>query len=85
MSLQTAVSIADLIITILALLTILWRQAVAMTTIKLRLDGLDRDVQRVEQDKREDHAALQSHLSSTDARLLAHEDWHRDQTPRGRR
>jgi hypothetical protein len=72
-------AIAQIAVDVCALLAILWRTSSVLTTIRMDIKVLRRDVERIEEDKREDHRAIEQHIANTDARLIRHEDWHRDQ------
>jgi hypothetical protein len=80
-----ASAIAQIAVDVCALLAILWRTSSVLTTIRMDIKVLRRDVERMEEDKREDHRAIEQRIANVDARFIKHEDWHRDQPNPGRR
>jgi len=67
---------------------VLWRASSILTTIKLEVSYLRRDVDRLVTDKDRAHTELSQRIGNNETRLLDHERWHTEQgndQPRKRR
>jgi hypothetical protein len=66
-------------------LGVLWRASSILTTIKLEVSYLRRDVDRMVSDADRAHIALEQRISNDEARLLEHQTWHGEQGDSGGR
>jgi 3-methyladenine DNA glycosylase AlkC len=64
---------------LLTSLGILWRASSILTTIKLEVSYLRRDVDKMVADKDKEHSELTARITNADTRLLDHERWHGEQ------